>query len=618
VARPFEADDAWHLAAGTHTRLWEVLGAHRSGDATTFRVWAPDAVAVSVLGDGNGWTASVDRLHPDPSGVWRGTFTSYGPGDRYKYSITSRHASQQLEKADPVAFASELAPATASVVWEPSHAWGDEAWMERRGAGHRFDSAISIYEVHLGSWRFEPGGYAAIGRQLADYCVDMGFTHAELMPVMEHPFYGSWGYQTLGYFAPTARYGRPDDLMALIDTLHQAGVGVILDWVPSHFPTDAHGLGRFDGTHLYEHADPRQGFHPDWTSYVFNYDRPEVRSFLLSSAHYWLDLYHIDGLRVDAVASMLYLDYSRGSGEWVPNPEGGNENLGAIAFLQELNRSVYASHPDVMMVAEESTAWPGVTNPTDTGGLGFGFKWDMGWMNDTLVYFSQDPVHRQWHHDTVTFRTVYAASEHYVLPLSHDEVVHGKGSLQQKMPGDWWQMFANLRVLLGYQWTSPGKKLLFMGGEIGAPDEWNHEVELPWPLLRHPEHAGVQGWVRRLNELYQELPALHLVDRDPSGFRWVVGDDRHQSVLAFLRLAPGEAPALVVLNNTPVPRQGYRVGVPVEGSWRLLANSDDPGYGGSGKTPGEKVAAEPVSHHGFEQSLVLELPPLALVVLSPI
>jgi 1,4-alpha-glucan branching enzyme len=618
VGRPFDANDAWHLAAGTHTRLWEVLGAHRTGEVTTFRVWAPDAAAVSVLGDGNGWTPGVDRLDPDPSGVWRGTFAGYQPGDRYKYAIDGRHAAQRMEKADPVALAAEPPPATASLVWEPEHDWGDQAWMERRAAGHRFDSAISIYELHLGSWRFEPGGYVAIGEQLAGYCTDMGFTHAELLPVMEHPFYGSWGYQTLGYFAPTARYGRPEDLMALVDTLHQAGIGVLLDWVPSHFPADDHGLGLFDGSHLYEHADPRQGFHPDWTSYVFNYDRPEVRSFLLSSAHYWLDAFHVDGLRVDAVASMLYLDYSRSSGEWVANPRGGNENLGAIGFLQELNRSVYGAYPDVMMVAEESTAWPGVTNPTDTGGLGFGFKWDMGWMNDTLAYFGQDPVHRQWHHDTVTFRSVYAASEHYVLPLSHDEVVHGKGSLLARMPGDRWQQLANLRILLGYQWSAPGKKLLFMGGELATPDEWNHETELRWPLLGEAEHAGVQGWVRRLNELYRELPALHRVDRDPSGLRWVVGDDRHQSVLAFLRFAPGEPEVLVVMNNTPVPRASYRVGVPTAGRWRLLANSDDPGYGGSGKTPGEKVATEPVRQHGFKQSLALDLPPLALVILAPL
>jgi 1,4-alpha-glucan branching enzyme len=616
VPRAFDATDAWLLGAGTHSRLWEVLGAHHDDGGTTFRVWAPEATAVSVIGDGNGWTPGVDALDPDPSGVWRGSFGGYGPGDRYKYAVSSQHGSQQLLKADPIALAAELPPATASLVWQPTHQWDDAEWMAGRGDRHRQDRALSVYEVHLGSWRYEPGGYVAMGRQLAEYCVDLGFTHVELLPVMEHPFYGSWGYQTTGYFAPTARYGTPDDLMAMIDLLHQAGVGVILDWVPSHFPVDDHGLGMFDGSHLYEHADPRQGFHPDWKSYVFNYDRPEVRSFLLSSAHYWLELFHVDGLRVDAVASMLYLDYSRGEGEWVANPHGGNENLGAIAFLQELNRSVYAAHPDVVMVAEESTAWPGVTNPTDTGGLGFGLKWDMGWMHDTLDYFAKEPVHRRWHHDTVTFRTVYAAAEHYVLALSHDEVVHGKGSLLQRMPGDRWQRFANLRLLLGYQWTTPGKKLLFMGGELASPQEWSHESELPWEVLTEPDHRGVQGWVRRLNALYRELPALHAIDRDPAGFRWVIGDDREQSVLAYFRLADPAPPVLVVLNNTPVPRSGYRIGVPVAGHWSLRANSDDIGYGGSGQTPGATLDTESAPSHGFEQSLLMDLPPLAIIVLA--
>ena len=614
----FDSTDAWLFAAGTHTRLWEVLGAHCDGGATTFRVWAPGASSVSVLGDGNGWSAQVDRLEPDPSGVWRGTFGGYEPGARYKYAVTPHQSAEPLVKADPVAFAAELAPATASLVRpDGEHYWGDDNWLARRGDRQRFDAPISIYEVHLGSWRYEPGGYRTIGRQLAAYCQDMGFTHVELLPLTEHPFYGSWGYQTTGYFAPTPRYGTAEDLMAFIDELHQADIGVLLDWVPSHFPTDAHGLGLFDGTHLYEHADPKQGFHPDWKSYIFNFDRPEVRSFLLSSAHYWLDEFHVDGLRVDAVASMLYLDYSRPDGEWIPNEHGGNENLGAVQFLQELNRSVYAAHPDTMMVAEESTAWPGVTNPTDGGGLGFGLKWDMGWMHDTLEYFAQDPVHRRWHHDTMTFRTVYAASEHYVLALSHDEVVHGKGSLLERMPGDRWQQFANLRLLLGYQWTAPGKKLLFMGTELAALEEWSHEAELDWAVLAGAEHAGVQGWVRALNELYRRIPALYLVDRDPAGFEWVIGDDREQSVLAYLRLAEGHAPVLVAMNNTPVPRMGYRVGVPAAGEWSLQANSDDVGYGGSGLTPGAVVNAEPVQVHGYPQSLELDLPPLALIVLTP-
>ncbi|MEL7157645.1 MAG: 1,4-alpha-glucan branching protein GlgB, partial [Actinomycetota bacterium] len=493
MSRVFDATDAWLLGSGNHTRLWEVLGAHRHDGATTFRVWVPDAAGVSVVGDGNGWTPDVDRLQPDPSGVWRGTFDGYECGDRYKYCLVTRHGGHELLKADPVAFHAETPSATASLVWASNHRWDDDRWMAERGARHQVDSPISIYEVHLGSWRFEPLGYRGMAKQLAAYCTDLGFSHVELLPIMEHPFYGSWGYQTTSYFAPTSRYGDPDDLKYLIDTLHQEGVGVILDWVPSHFPTDDHGLGMFDGSHLYEHADPRQGFHPDWTSYVFNLGRAEVRSFLLSSAHYWLEEFHVDGLRVDAVASLLYLDYSRPDGGWIPNDHGGNTNTDAVEFLRRLNTTVYADHPDVMMVAEESTAWPGVTNPVDQGGLGFGFKWDMGWMHDTLDYFGNDPIHRPWQHDSVTFRTVYAAAEHYVLALSHDEVVHGKGSLLNRMPGDRWQQFANLRLLLGYQWTAPGKKLLFMGGEFGAAGEWSHESELPWSSLADDHHAGVHG-----------------------------------------------------------------------------------------------------------------------------
>ena len=554
-------------------------------------------------------------LEPDPSGVWRATFAGWDLGASYKYSIVSSDGKREVAKSDPVALAAELSPATASIVATPHHDWSDRDWMANRASHQRFDQPMSIYELHLGSWRYEPGGYQAIGHQLAEYCVDMGFTHVELMPVMEHPFYGSWGYQSTGYFAATARYGKPEDLMVLIDTLHQAGIGVLLDWVPSHFPTDEFALGYFDGTHLYEHADPRQGFHPDWTSFVFNYDRPEVRSFLLSSAHYWLDQFHIDGLRVDAVASMLYLDYSREDGQWIPNADGGNENYGAISFLQELNRSAYAAFPDVVMIAEESTAWPGVTNPTDADGLGFGFKWDMGWMNDTLDYMSQEPVHRRWHHDRITFRSVYAAAEHYVLPLSHDEVVHGKGSLLAKMPGDRWQQFANLRVLLGYQWASPGKKLLFMGSEFGTTSEWSHEQELDWPLLGDTMHAGIQGWVRRLNELYRTTPALHAVDRDASGFEWIVNDDSDQSVLAYLRHAPNAESVLVLINNTPVPRLGYQVGVPTPGSWRVLANSDDDGYGGSAMLVPSTVTTAATPSHGFETSLAVDLPPLAVVFL---
>ncbi|MDW3214596.1 MAG: 1,4-alpha-glucan branching protein GlgB [Ilumatobacteraceae bacterium] len=612
MTRAFDADDAWHLAAGSHTRLWEVMGAHPTGSATTFRVWAPNASAVSVVSERNGWRPGEHALEPDTSGVWRGTFDGYSVGDLYKFSVVSADGVHHVAKSDPFARASQIAPETASIIAAASHDWSDADWMTGRGERNRHDAAISTYEVHLGSWRYEPGGYEALARQLADYCVDMGFTHVELLPIMEHPFYGSWGYQSTGYFAPTARYGRPDDVMQLVDILHQAGVGVILDWVPSHFPTDEAALGYFDGTHLYEHADPKQGFHPDWKSFVFNYGRPEVRSFLLSSAHFWLDEFHVDGLRVDAVASMLYLDYSREDGEWIPNIHGGNENLEAVAFLQDLNRTVYGAFPDVLMVAEESTAWPGVTNPADAGGLGFAFKWDMGWMHDTLEYLSQDPIHRQWHHDRITFRSVYQASENYVLPLSHDEVVHGKGSLLTKMPGDRWQQFANLRLLLGYQWTAPGKKLLFMGGEFGSPDEWNHEAELPWPVLGDAAHAGVQGWVRRINELYREVPALHRVDRDPAGFRWVVNDDHEQSVLAFLR-SDGDDTVLVVMNNTPAPRHGYRLGA-TGGTWELLANSDDPGYGGSGMAAPERLVADGEATHGFDASVIVDLPPLALLI----
>jgi len=617
VQRVFTAEDAWHLAAGSHTRLWEVLGAHPSADGTTFRVWAPNASAVSVIGDRNDWTPGLAELEPDPSGVWRGTFPNFSVGDRYKYAITPGGGSQPVAKADPMARSAEHAPSTTSLIAEPHREWLDHEWMSRRWRLNRHDAPMSIYEVHLASWRFEPDGYRAMGRQLADYCVDMGFTHVELLPVMEHPFYGSWGYQTTGYFAPTSRFGDPEDFMALVDTLHQAGVGVLLDWVPSHFPTDEFSLGLFDGTHLYEHADPRQGFHPDWKSYVFNYGRPEVRSFLISSAHYWLDLFHADGLRVDAVASMLYLDYSRGDGEWIPNADGGNENREAIGFLQDLNRSVYAAFPDVVMIAEESTAWPGVTNPVDAGGLGFGFKWDMGWMHDTLDYMSHETVHRSWHHDRLTFRSVYASAENYVLPLSHDEVVHGKSSLLEKMPGDRWQKLANLRLLLGYQWTTPGKKLLFMGGEFGAVEEWDHESELDWSLLQDPGHAGIQGWVRRLNEVLAGNGALHKVDREPAGFRWIINDDRSQSVFAFMRSADGVAPVVVVANATPIPRKGYLLGVPVGGDWSVLANSDDSGYGGSGTSVAPVVAASANAAHGFQHSLALDLPPLGLLIIAP-
>ena len=605
---PIGDDDLWRFAEGTHDGMAHLLGAHLDDSACTFRVWAPSARTVSVVGDFNGWDGAAAPLVPSPAGIWSGRFGGVAHGDRYKYRVLGA-GGDVVDKADPMALAAEEPPATASRVWSLDHDWGDGHWMATRGPRNAHDAPISIYEVHLGSWRYEPGGYRALAHQLVEHLDHTGFTHVELMPVMEHPFYGSWGYQTTGYFAPTARYGPPEDLMYLVDLLHQHGHGVVLDWVPSHFPTDAHGLDRFDGTHLYEHEDPRLGFHPDWQSAIFNYDRHEVRSFLLSSARFWLERYHADGLRVDAVASMLYRDYSRNEGEWIPNEHGGRENLGAIAFLQELNRRVYLHHPDAMTMAEESTAWPGVTKPTDAGGLGFGFKWDMGWMNDTLRYIGEDPVHRRWHHDVATFRMVYAFDENFVLPLSHDEVVHGKGSLLARHPGDRWQQLAGLRALYGYQYGLPGKKLLFMGAELAMEAEWNHEQELPWALLDDPAHAGVADWVATLNALLRAEPALHRRDGDPAGFSWVIGDDADNSVLAFLRHADGERSVLVVCGFTPVPRDGYRIGVPLAGPWVELATSDATSFGGGGVGNGV-VATEPEPAHGHDQSIVVTVPPL--------
>ena len=609
------ADDLWRFGEGTHDGLAYLLGAHAGADGTTCRVWAPSARSVSVVGDFDGWSSDGVALAPSPAGIWSGRVDEANVGNRYKYRIVTTSGAV-LDKSDPFAFAAEEPPRTASVIATLDYAWGDSEWMAQRAARNRYDAPISTYEMHLGSWRYEPGGYRAIAVQLADYLERTGFTHVELMPVMEHPFYGSWGYQTTGYFAATSRYGSPQDLMFLVDHLHQRGFGVILDWVPSHFPTDAHGLAEFDGTHLYEHADPRLGFHPDWKSAIFNYDRHEVRSFLLSSARFWVERYHADAIRVDAVASMLYRDYSRAAGEWIPNQHGGRENLGAIAFLQEFNRRVYLHHPDTFTVAEESTAWPGVTHPTDGGGLGFGFKWDMGWMNDTLEYFRRDPVHRRWHHGELTFRSVYAFTESFVLPLSHDEVVHGKGSLLSRQPGDRWQQFAGLRLLFGYQYGQPGKKLIFMGAELGMPGEWNHERELPWELLQVPEHSAVLDWVVALNDLYRNEPALHRNDGAADGFRWVVGNDDANSVIAFLRLATGQRPVLVVCNFTAVPREGYRIGVPVAGRWKTLLNSDEHRFGGGGIVTAV-AEAEAVAAHGHDQSLLIDVPPLAASFLAP-
>jgi 1,4-alpha-glucan branching enzyme len=618
-------DDLHFFNEGTHARLYDSLGAHRmtvDGVAGTyFAVWAPDAGRVSVIGDFNGWTPLRDALRPrGVSGIWEGFIRGVERGALYKYHVVPRGSRRAGEKADPLGVYHEVPPKTGSVVWDLDYDWADAGWMAARGGRSRLSDPMSMYEVHLGSWMRSPDdpqgllGYRLLAPRLADYAVQMGFTHVELLPVMEHPFYGSWGYQTTGYFAPTSRYGTPQDFMFLVDHLHQRGIGVILDWVPSHFPTDAHGPGLFDGTHLYEHADPRKGLHPDWNSYIFNYGRNEVRSFLLSSALFWLDRYHADGLRVDAVASMLYLDYSRKAGEWIPNRHGGRENLEAISLLRQVNEAAYTQHPDAVTIAEESTAWPMVSRPTYVGGLGFGLKWDMGWMHDTLLYLSKDPVHRRYHHNTITFRMLYAFNENFVLPLSHDEVVHGKGSLLAKMPGDDWQKFANLRLLLGYMYAQPGKKLLFMGGEFGQWREWHHDESLDWHLLQWPLHAQLQRWVAHLNAVYRREPALHALDCDPAGFEWVDASDADQSVLTFLRKDPDGGMVLVACNFTPVPRDRYRVGVPERGTWTALADSDAAEFGGSGSGGAGTAETQPVPHHGRGQSLELTLPPLSCVL----
>ena len=617
------AQDLYLFNEGTHRTLGARLGAHVLDDppgSVAFAVWAPSAQAVSVVGDFNDWDAGAHPLTSrESSGIWEGVVRGAAPGDVYKYAVKSADG-RLLAKADPFAFRTEEPPRTGSVVCRLDYDWGDASWISGRGPTIGMDAPVAVYEVHLGSWRRDPSepgrllSYGEIAPMLVAHVLATGFTHVELMPIMEHPFYGSWGYQTTGYFAPSARYGTPQDFMGLVDALHQAGIGVILDWVPSHFPSDAFALASFDGTHLYDHADPRLGVHPDWNSLVFNYSRHEVRSFLASSAEHWLSVYHADGLRVDAVASMLYRDYSRKEGEWIPNEHGGRENLEAISFLQALNAGVYRDHPDVHTVAEESTAWPGVSRPVESGGLGFGYKWDMGWMHDTLEYFSHDPVHRRWHHDRLTFRGVYAFTENFMLPLSHDEVVHGKGSLLSKMPGDDWQRFANLRLLLAYQYTLPGKKLLFMGSELAQWREWDHDSSLDWHLLDAEPHAGVCRLVGDLNRLYRSTPALHRLDADPAGFEWVLSDDAEDSLLSFLRLAPGAASVLVVSNFTPVPRQSVLVGVPEGGRWREALNTDAGEYGGSGAGNLGGLEAQPVPWHGRPRTLTVTAPPLACVV----
>ena len=621
--------DLYLFNEGTHVRVFEKLGAHvaeQDGTAgVVFAVWAPNAEAVSVIGDFNGWDFNANALQPrGSSGIWEGFIPRLGQGTLYKYSIKPRFSWQRIEKADPYGFAAELRPRTASMVWDLSnYEWHDHDWVARRRESQAFDAPISIYEVHLGSWRRVPETngfltYRDLGHQLAEYCQMMGYTHVELLPISEHPLDASWGYQTVGYFAPTSRFGTPDDFRAFVDILHQAGIGVLLDWVPAHFPRDAHGLASFDGTALYEHADPRQGEHPDWGTKIFNYSRNEVRSFLISNAVYWVEQYHIDGLRVDAVASMLYLDYSREAGQWVPNQYGGRENLEAISFLQRMNEVVHTECPGVLTVAEESTAWPQVSRPPYMGGLGFSLKWNMGWMHDTLSYISEDPVHRRWHHNELTFSLLYAFQENFVLPLSHDEVVHGKGSMLSKVPGDAWQKFATLRLLYAYMWGHPGKKLLFQGLDFGHGDEWTETHSVDWHLLQYPYQAGLQRCVADLQRLYRQYPALYQVDFDWQGFQWLESHDNENSVFAFLRR--GHSPSdlvVVVCNFTPVPRNEYRVGVPTGGSWCEVLNTDSSVYSGGNVGNGGQVWALDEPWAGQPHSLSLTLPPLGAIYLRP-
>lgn len=621
--------DIYLFKQGNHFRLHEKLGSHlmtvNKKEGTYFAVWAPNAEQVSVIGDFNGWNPASHPLAVrwDGSGIWEGFIPGVEKGARFKYHIVSRYHRYKVDKGDPFALHWEIAPRTASVVWDLDYQWDDGTWMKNRDKHNRFDAPLSIYEVHLGSWRraVEENQrfltYREIAQRLVDYIKEMGFTHVEFLPVMEHPFYGSWGYQIIGYFAPTSRFGTPEEFMYLIDYLHQHGIGVILDWVPSHFPSDVHGLVYFDGTHLFEHKDPRRGFHPDWKSYIFNFGRNEVRNFLISNALFWLDKYHADGLRIDAVASMLYLDYSRKEGEWVPNEYGGRENIQAMSFLKRLNEVVYGTFPHTQTVAEESTAWPMVTRPVYVGGLGFGMKWNMGWMHDTLKYFSEDPVHRKYHHNQLTFSIWYAFSENFVLPLSHDEVVHGKGSLLGKMPGDDWQKQANLRLLLGYMFTHPGKKLLFMGSEFGQWREWSHDESLDWHLLEHEPHQGIQRWVQDLNRLYRGESALYELDFDSEGFEWIDFSDADNSVISFMRKGSTTRDSIVVVANfTPVLRANYRIGVSENGQWKEILNSDAKEYGGSGQGNFGGVEATPTPCHGKDHSILLTLPPLSILVLK--
>jgi 1,4-alpha-glucan branching enzyme len=619
-------DDDLHLFnEGSHFHLYEKLGSHpvteNGKTGVRFAVWAPNAKSVHVMGDFNEWSKSKAPLSLEGnSGLWHGFIPDIPTGACYKYHVCSKWNAYKVDKTDPFAHQHEVAPATGSVVSSMEYRWQDDEWMRKRHAKTSHRAPVSVYEVHLGSWRRDPENpdrhlsYREIAPMLVDYVLETGFTHVELLPVMEHPFYGSWGYQLTGFFAPSSRYGTPDDFAYLVDLFHQNNIGVILDWVPSHFPSDAHGLAFFDGTHLYEHEDPRQGYHPDWKSYIFNYGRHEVRSFLISSAFYWLDRFHIDGLRVDAVASMLYLDYSREAGEWIPNQHGGNENLEAITFLKRLNEEVYQHFPGVQMIAEESTAWPKVSRPLYLGGLGFGYKWDMGWMHDSLSFSGKDAVYRKHHHHQLTFRGLYAFAENYMLPLSHDEVVHGKGSLIEKMPGDNWQKFANLRLLFGNMFAQPAKKLLFMGGEFAQWQEWNHDASLDWHLLEHAKHRGMQQWIRDLNHTYRKEKALHVSDCEPEGFSWLDCDNADESIISWERIDPESGEMIVaIFNYTPVARKNYRVGVKKSGGWHELLNSDAPDYGGSGVGNLGGVRTADFGWHWRPYCITIALPPLAAV-----
>jgi len=623
MTSPISDQDIYFFREGTHQRLWEVLGAHLTPEGCHFSVWAPNARDVSVIGDWNDWDG---RVHPmqmrGESGVWELFVPGVKENAHYKFELHDQHGHLRV-KSDPMAVYGQHGAATASLTFDlKRYRWSDGEWMQRRSQADLYHSPMSIYEVHPGSWKrnMNDGGRWLSYRELADdlipYVKGLGFTHIELMGIAEHPFDGSWGYQVTGYYAPTSRFGNPDEFREFVDRCHQNGIGVILDWVPGHFPKDDHGLAKFDGSALYEHADPRQGEHMDWGTLIFNYGRTEVKNFLVANALYWLDQFHIDGLRVDAVASMLYLDYSRNAGEWVPNYLGGRENLDAIAFMRELNSMCYANHPGTTIIAEESTAWGGVSRPVSTGGLGFGFKWNMGWMNDSLRYMQKEPVHRKYHHGEASFSMIYAYDENFILVLSHDEVVHGKGSLINKMPGDRWQKFANLRMFLAWMWMHPGKKLLFMGGEFGQWNEWKHDASLDWHLFLGEEHSGLQRLVKDLNHLYTSRKALHAWDHEAGGFFWLDANDAEGSVFAFARTSPDGDKVYVLVNATPVPRKGYRAGVADAGSYRELLNTDAPIYAGSGVSAGAGFQAQDVPWQGQPWSIVVDLPPLGVLVLG--